>query len=161
MKTKISLKTIICLTITTFFVFIFILPTKIAAQEFYEKPYENIQGFYTPNGNIPTEFKTIDYLELRNGRDEISAYGVIKLKGRGGNYYLLKPTLKDKDIRVKTKTFKGISYEFNGTFTRLDMGATEMEPDSKEIVLTGKLRKLKAGKVIAETDVKYTYYIGT
>jgi hypothetical protein len=156
------MKTTIYLTIITFFVFAFFLPTKGVAQEpFYVESYENIQGFYTPSGNIPTEFKTIDYLELRNGRDEISAFGVVKIKGRGGNYYLLEPKLTDKNISVKTRTVKGISYEFNGMFTRLDMATTDMDPDSKEIFLTGKLKKLKAGKVIAETDVKFTYYVGT
>ena len=156
------MKTTICLTIAAFFVFGLILPAKTVAQEeFYSGTCENIQGFYTPNGKIPTAFKTIDYLELRNGREEFPTFGIIKLKGSGGSIKLLKPTLDDKNVSFKTKSFKRNSYEFTGTFTRLDMAAAEMDPDSKEILLSGKLKMLKSGKVVAEMDVKFTYYVGT
>lgn len=156
------MKTKILLTIATFFVIGFILPKTTAAQEyFYENGREQIEGFYTLTGNISKEFKIIDYLELRHGREEKPTYGIIQLKGkRGTNYRLMLPTLNDKTISVKTKAVAGISYEFNGTFTRLNLMDTS-DPDSKEVVLTGKLKKMSRGRVIAEIDAQFTYYWGT
>ena len=155
------MKTTIILTIAAFFVFGFILPKTVAAQEFYVDGREQIEGFYTLKGTVPMEFKAIDYLELRHGRDEKPSYGSIKLKGKSGaNYYFNQPTLNDKNISLKTKMWKGISYEFTGTFTRLNLMDTS-DPDSKEVVLTGKLKKISAGKVVAEIDAQFTYYWGT
>ena len=161
MKTTMNLKTTILLSIITFFVFGFILPRQTVAQEYYVDGREQIEGFYTLKGIVSTEFKTIDYLELRHGRDEKPSYGSIKLKGKSGaNYYFNQPTLNDKNISLKTKMWKGISYEFTGTFTRLNLMDTS-DPDSKEVVLAGKLKKISAGKVVAEIDAQFTYYWGT
>ena len=156
------MKTTILLTIIAFFAFGFILPKQAAAQEeYYADGREQIEGFYTLKGTVPMEFKAIDYLELRHGRDEKPSYGSIKLKGKSGaNYYLNIPTLNDKKISLKTKTWKGISYEFTGIFTRLNLMDTS-DPDSKEVVLTGKLKKISAGKVVAEINAEFTYYWGT
>lgn len=161
MKTTMNLKTTILLSIIAFFVFGFILPKQTAAQEYYVDGREQIEGFYTLKGAVSTGFKTIDYLELRHGRDEKPSYGSIKLKGkRGTNYLLNLPTLNDKNISLKTKAVKGVSYEFTGTFTRLNLMDTS-DPDSKEAVLTGKLKKISMGKVVAEIDAQFTYYWGT
>jgi hypothetical protein len=158
------MKTTIILTLATFFVFGFILPKQAAAQEeveYYVDGREQIEGFYTLKDNNSKDFKTIDYLELRHGREEKPTYGIIKLKGKSGaSYKLMLPTLKDKNISLKTKAVAGISYEFSGTFTRINLMDTS-DLDSKEIVLAGKLRKMSRGKVIAEIDAQFTYYWGT
>ncbi len=155
------MKNTIFLIIAAFFVFGFILPKTVAAQEYYVDGREQIEGFYTLKSNVSKEFKTIDYLELRHGREEKPTYGIIKLKGkRGTSYKLMLPTLDDKALILKTKAVNGISYEFKGAFTRLNLMDTS-EPDSKEVVLKGKLKKLSRGKVIAEIDAQFTYYWGT
>lgn len=160
-KGKNNMKTTIFLTIAAFFVFGFILPKTTVAQEYYVDGREQIEGFYTLKGNISKDFKTIDYLELRHGREEKPTFGIIKLKGKSGtSYKLMIPTLEDKSLSLKTKAVNGISYEFNGTFTRLNLMDTS-DPDSKEVVLTGKLKKISRGKVIAEIDAQFTYYWGT
>ena len=132
-----------------------------AAQEFYVNGREHLEGFYTLKGAVPAEFKDIENLELRHGGEKNAPfYGSIKLNGKGTKYSLLLPTLNDKNISLKTEVLKDISYEFTGTFTRLDL-AEAIEANSKEVVLTGKLKKLSAGKVVAETDAEFTYYQGT
>jgi prolyl oligopeptidase PreP (S9A serine peptidase family) len=57
----------------------------------------------------------------------------------------------NKKIQFKTNKVKGIWYEFEGNFIKSDYNEGEK-------VLSGKLRKLKKGKLIKKIEGSYTFY---
>jgi hypothetical protein len=122
-----------------------------------------LSGTFSINGRAPGGFTDIFVLEIApNDKYGTKAkppfYGFIRLKNKKQtDYKLLKPTEKGQDISFKTKSVGGISYEFTGTFNQTDF----VEKDSRDqIVLTGNLKKMKAGKMIAEAALDFAYTPG-
>jgi hypothetical protein len=74
------------------------------------------------------------------------------------DFPLLKPTLDGKNLSFKTKAVRGVSYEFSGTLNRTNFD--EPQPGAEEIVLSGTLKKLRAGKEIAASQVTYRWELG-
>ena len=86
-------------------------------------------------------------------------YGLIRLKKKAAkDFPLLKPDLSGKNISFTTKEVGGISYQFSGSFTKLEDFPTT-RPEG-EILLKGKLTKFKGKTQLAEADVKFSYSAG-
>jgi len=124
---------------------------------------DKVYGYFFFAGQAPAAFKDIDHFDLSIPayveKGKRPDYGRIRLKARNKrDYLLLKPTLDGKNLSFKTKAVGGISYEFSGTLTRTDFD--EPRPASGEIVLRGTLKKIKAGKTIAESKVSFTWELG-
>lgn len=125
----------------------------------------DIYGFFFIKGTVPAAFKNIDHLNL-TGSGEYGAgatppdYGRIRLNNRAKtDYLLLKPTLEGKHLAFTTKKVAGVSYEFDGMLTRTDIDLPQ-QPTDDEVVLSGTLKKMKAGKVLAQAQVSLTWYLG-
>jgi hypothetical protein len=136
------------------------------ASEFVQVFENDVFGYFMISGKAPKEFADIDHLNL-GGSGEYGAganppyYGLIRLKGKKKtDFKLLKPTLEGKNLSFKTEAVKGISYDFTGTLTQTDFSTPESQPQGDEKVLSGTLRKMKAGKMIAESKVAFTWFLG-
>lgn len=128
-------------------------------------PKDNVYGYFFLAGTIPAAFKDIDHLNLSvPGYVETGKppdHGRIRLKGRNKpDYVLLKPTLDGKNLSFKTRAVRGISYEFSGALTITDFAALQAPPAADEVLLRGTLKKLKAGRTIAESKVSFTWTAG-
>ncbi len=120
-------------------------------------------GTFSVHGKAPQAFANIAVLEI-GGDDEYGwkanppFYGFIRLNNRAKtDYKLLKPTIDGKNISFKTRAVGGVSYEFEGSFTQLDFAEKDM---SNQVVLSGTLKKLVAGKVAAEEKLDFDYTPG-
>lgn len=120
-------------------------------------------GTFSIHGKPPQAFANIAVLEI-GGDDEYGwkanppVYGFIRLNNRAQtDYKLLKPTIDDKNISLKTRSVGGVSYEFEGSFKQLDFAEKGM---SNEVVLSGTLKKLVGGKVTAEAKLEFDYTPG-
>ncbi|HEX8772946.1 MAG TPA: hypothetical protein VF735_05025 [Pyrinomonadaceae bacterium] len=71
----------------------------------------------------------------------------------------MSPKLNGKELTFTTTAVDGISYSFTGTFEKLHDFAVN-PPPSDEVILKGKLARLRDGKVVIETDVNFTYSAG-
>jgi hypothetical protein len=122
---------------------------------------DDVYGYFFIAGKVPAAFRNIDHLNLEGkyGRDQHPAsYGRIRLKSKVLTDYVLRNAIVDgKNLSFTTRTVRGVSYEFTGTLTITDFHS---EPRSDEIVLTGTLKKMQAGKVIAEEKVGFTWENG-
>lgn len=128
----------------------------------------DVFGYYSIDGRVPAAFAGIDHLHLstiRIGKGKVvnaPLWGLIRLKARGrakpADLQLVKPTLQGKQLRFTTTAPGGTSYRFNGAFTKL--GDFPSNPPNGEVVLKGRLEKLRAGKVIAASDVGFSYFGG-
>ena len=134
--------------------------------EFIQLAEDDVFGFFMISGKAPKEFADIDHINL-GGSGEYGAganppyYGQIRLKDKKKtDFKLLKPTLEGKNLSFKTEAVNGVSYEFVGTLTQTDFSTPETQPQAEEKVLSGTLRKLKAGKMIAESKVEFTWFLG-
>lgn len=126
---------------------------------------DDVFGYFFISGKAPKDFADIDHLNL-GGSGEYGAganppyYGQIRLKDKKkADFKLLKPMLEDKNLNFKTETVNGVSYEFTGTLTRIDF-AGDSQPKANEKVLSGTLKKIKAGKTIAESKIEFTWELG-
>jgi hypothetical protein len=126
----------------------------------------DIHGYFFIKGKAPKEFADIDHLNL-GGSGEYGAgakppyYGQIRLKTRGRtDFKLLKPAMNGNKFSFKTKTVGGVSYEFDGTFSRMDFTEVDKQPMGEEVVLSGTLKKMKAGKMVAESKVDFRWELG-
>jgi len=120
-------------------------------------------GTFSIHGKAPQGFTNIAVVEIA-GNDEYGwkanppFYGFIRLKDQAQtDYKLFKPTIDDQKISFKTRTVGGVSYEFEGSFTRLDFAEKEMW---NQVVLSGTLKKLSGGKVLAQAKLDFDYTPG-
>ena len=81
---------------------------------------------------------------------------MIKSHGGIGQYGLLKPTLDGKNLSFQTRAVRGFSYEFSGTLPKIEYD--NLAELNRAIVLTGTLKKLQAGKVIAQGKVAFGWF---
>jgi len=123
-------------------------------------------GFFAPAQGTPAAFKDIHLISVANPGHNNSAdrtapypYGWIELKGaRQPRFPLLKPTLEGKNLSFKTRVVRGVSYEFSGTLPKIEYES--LDEINSAPVLTGTLKKLQAGKVIAEGKVPFGWFAG-
>jgi hypothetical protein len=119
----------------------------------------DVFGYYSPQGKLPAAFAEIDHLHLstidsRGNSAPLS--GFIRPKRKAAqDYRLVQPKLEGKKLTFKTRAVRGISYSFDGTFTKL--GNFPVERPEGEVLLNGHLIKMRKGKKVAETDVSFTY----
>lgn len=140
---------------------IFICASTASAQE--ARNGKDIFGYFYLAGSIPKDFRNISEVNLAGdygAKQKPPFYGLIRLKRReAADFKLLRPTGTGKSISFTTKTVGGFSYRFAGKFTRLDI--EEKEVSINKVVLTGKLTKLRGGKEVAQSNVRFTYLPGT
>lgn len=125
----------------------------------------DIYGFFILKGRVPVGFRDIDHLNL-GGSGDFGAgatppyYGQIRLKTRGRtDFKLNKPELDGKHFSFTTKAVRGVSYAFDGTLSRTNF-ESPAPPNDTEVVLWGTLKKMQGGRVIAEAEVKFTWFVG-
>lgn len=151
------------------FIFMLLLVTGAPSGARSQTDKVTIYGYFSINGKAPAAFRDIEVMDIELPAYVDSTkphappdYGRIRTsQGRRAitiDYQLLKPTLDGKHLNFKTKAVGGVNYEFDGTLTRTNFD--EPRPEYNEIVLRGTLKKLRAGKVIAASEVAYTWQLG-
>lgn len=133
------------------------------AQAQDKKNGKDIFGYFYFKGRVSNDFTDIREIHLAGdfgAREKPPFYGLIRLKSRNAkDFAVLKPTGIGKNISFATKTVGGVSYQFTGAFTRVDIEERETKPE--EVVLKGTLTKLKNGAKVAAEAVSFTYFPGT
>ena len=123
----------------------------------------DVTGAYFAAGSLPGEFSEIEHLSLATIDDSgnpAPLNGFIRPKRRSAkDYRLVGPKLNGKELTFTTTAVDGVSYSFKGTFEKLADFAAD-PPPSDEVILRGKLTKLRDGNAVAETDVNFTYSAG-
>ena len=152
----------------------------IAADSEENTKYEfDIDGFYGIVGEQPNGFKDYDVTgKLPKGFEDFGEIGITTLSYENASeenayegtpippegyvwtdkeYKFAKINVNNKYISFKTQTIKGVSYEFSGKFLEK---APFWTLDEQKPVLEGRFVKLKKGKKIAESNVKFVWYQG-
>lgn len=133
-------------------------PTPVAAETTHD-----VTGAYVPMDPLPPDFAEIDHLSLAT-IDENAApaplNGFIRPKDAAArDYELDKPALSGRRLTFVTKAVNGVSYSFEGSFEVLhDFPANP--PSYETPVLTGTLERVRDGKTVATTPVKFRYEAG-
>ncbi|MBA2432951.1 MAG: hypothetical protein H0V56_12700 [Chthoniobacterales bacterium] len=129
------------------------------------KTESDIFGYFSIAGKAPAGFQDIDVI-LLGGSGEYGAqakppfHGLIRMKNKKAkDYQILAPARKGKAFSFRTAAVASISYEFEGTLRRTEFNP-ENPPQHDEVVLTGTLRKMKAGEPIAGAKVDFTWELG-
>ena len=123
----------------------------------------DVTGAYFVEGALPGEFSEIEHLSLATIDDSgnpAPLNGFIRPKRRAAkDYQLVSPKMSGKELTFSTTAVDGVSYSFKGTFEKLtDFAANPPPPD--EVILRGKLTKLRDGNTAAETNINFTYSAG-
>ena len=120
-------------------------------------------GTFSIHGRAPQAFANIEVLEI-GGNDEYGwkanppFYGFIRLNNKARtDYKLFKPTIDGNNISFKTRAVAGVSYAFEGSFTRLDFAEKDLR---NQVVLSGTLKKMVSGKAAAEAKLDFDYTPG-
>lgn len=126
-------------------------------------PSHDVTGAYFAMSEWPAEFAELDHLALAT-IDENAApaplNGFLRPKEQSAkDYTLINPTLDGKSLTFKTIAVDGVHYEFRGAFEILDNFPSN-PPAYETAVLTGTLTKLRDGKSVASTPVKFRYEAG-
>lgn len=145
---------------TILFLFLFF---SISAVSAFAQTKNNVDifGYYTIVK--PTkDFADISMIHLGGNygaNEKPPVYGLIRLKKKSAkDFPLLKPKLNGKNITFTTKAVGGISYQFDGVFTKLG-DFPSLQPNG-EILLSGKLTKYNGKTRLAEANVKLSYEAG-
>ncbi|HYI12028.1 MAG TPA: hypothetical protein VEK57_23440 [Thermoanaerobaculia bacterium] len=141
------------------------VPADTAATTPAEGPVvaHDITGGYFPMEKLPAEFSELDHLSLAT-IDENAAPAPLNgflrpKKSSAEDYTLVSPVLDGKRLTFTTKAVGGVQYAFTGAFEVLH-NFPETPPDYETAVLSGTLTKMRDGKTVAETPVKYRYEAG-
>lgn len=120
------------------------------------------EGEYYLIGDLPEGFKDFDTLgiETRNYENvseendwkgvPIPPEGFVLTKKK---FKFVRINIANREISFETESKKGISYKFTGKF--IDAEEIKFDDYSEYIVLKGRLTKLRDGKKIAESEVKF------
>ena len=138
-------------------------PAEVSGEKTGTTAQGDVTGAYFVEGTLPGEFSEIEHLSLATIDDSgnpAPLNGFIRPKRRAAkDYRLVSPKLSGKELTFSTTAVDGVSYSFKGTFEKLtDFAANP--PRSDEVILRGKLRKLRDGNMVTETDVNFTYSAG-
>lgn len=116
-------------------------------------------GAFWIHGQPPTEFSDFSAINLNAKRGRrLPAAGVQLSNGKNFRFRTL--STKPEELVFSTIVNGGISYSFSGKFLKTGVFATAMLDDETP-VLEGTLTKFKAGKKVAEANLKFVYFGGT
>lgn len=123
----------------------------------------DVTGAYFPIDPLPAELTELEHLSLAT-IDENGApaplNGFLRPKQRSADdYTLVRPALDGKRLTFTTTAVNGVHYAFSGAFEVLD-NFPQNPPSFETAVLTGTLTKLRDGREIAATPVKFRYEAG-
>ena len=125
-----------------------------------KEPY----GYFRPAAKFANEFADVAELHL-SGAGEYGAkanppfLGTLETKGRAPKKFRIRErNIAGLKIDLSTETLGGVSYQFSGTFARADFHAGGVPLD--EVMLSGTLTKLRDGKTIATTRVRFAFEAG-
>ena len=125
-----------------------------------KEPY----GYFRPAGRMPKPFADVAELHL-SGAGEYGAqatppyFGVLETKGSAAKEFRLRErTISGRELRFSTEAISGISYSFEGTFARLDFHGGGVPID--EVMLSGRLTKLRDGKQVASAQIGFAFEAG-
>ena len=124
---------------------------------------DDVFGYFFITGKTPPEFQDISYINL-GGEGEYGAganppfYGELAKEKKNESFKLMKPEISGNNIKFKTETKNGVSYEFEGTLKRKDLAENQPNPD--DVVMSGTLKKMENGKQIAESKLDFTWSVG-
>lgn len=123
----------------------------------------DVTGAYFAMTDLPAEFAELDHLSLAT-IDENAApaplNGFLRPKELSAkDYTLVSPKLDGRNLTFTTIAVDGVHYEFTGAFEVLGKFA-ENPPNYETPVLTGTLTKLRDGRSVASTPVKFRYEAG-
>ena len=133
----------------------------------------NLGGYYSLDGNVPP-WSNIEVVNISWGQllpapgaalhDLHLPFigGSVRLKVDSGQAAIdldfIKASLDGRHFTFATDAHDSLSYDFSGDF--LLLGEFPSSRTGPFPVLAGHLRKLKGGVVVAEADVKFTYFAG-
>lgn len=129
--------------------------------EIKEEQEHGVYGYFFIAGKVSREFSDISEILIdqqgwETADDSDMCYGLLRLKkDKLPDYYLHKPIVNGNKISFRTKAVRGVSYEFKGI---LKKNFDELPYET--IVMRGTLKKMKAGKTIAESKVGFNWYLG-
>lgn len=111
-------------------------------------------------GTPPNEFSDFGGINLNTKkRNRLPAPGLQLNNGKTFRYKTL--SVKRESFTFTTLARGGVSYSFAGRFLRGGVFFDTAELDDQTPVLEGTLIKYKAGKKVAEADLKFSYFGGT
>jgi hypothetical protein len=118
-----------------------------------------LEGYYLPK-NMQSdvksnfkEFKSFEHLALSStSAKNINGFIVTK----SGSFKILAPKLRGAEFSFTTVAIKRISYSFAGNFKMTDFSKSTEESE----ILSGVLFKHRNGKIIAEVNVDFDYWVG-
>jgi hypothetical protein len=120
-------------------------------------------GAYFAMDEWPAEFAELEHLSLATIDDNAEPAplnGFLRPKAREAkDYALVNPKIEGQELTFTTAAVNGIHYEFAGTFAMRGNFAAD-PPSSDLAVLTGTLTKLRKGRVVASTPVRFHYEAG-
>jgi len=111
------------------------------------------------HGQPPNEFSDFSAINLNAKRvRRLPAAGVQLNNGKSFRFKTL--VVKPEQLSFTTVVVAGVSYSFSGKFLKTGVFETATLDDQTP-VLEGTLTKLKAGKKVAEAELKFVYFGGT
>ena len=123
----------------------------------------NVTGSYVAMNELPADFAELDHLLLatidENG-EPAPLNGFLRPKTSSApDYVLERPVLTGTHLTFTTRPVGGVLYAFDGAFETLaDFAANP--PDYDTAVLVGTLKKVRDGKQVASTPVRFRYEAG-
>ena len=124
----------------------------------------DVFGYYFLEGDLPAWAREIDQVHLstvdfRQGRlVDVPLWGLVRMKGkRRPDYRIPSARLEGRRLSFTTQAVGGVSCAFEGEFTRL--GNFPADPP-QDIVLQGRLQRLKGGRTVDEMPARFRYEPG-
>jgi len=116
-------------------------------------------GAFWVHGQPPNEFSDFSAINLNAKR--VRRLPVAGLQLNNGKNFRFKTLATKPDLLAfTTVVVGGVSYSFSGKFLKTGIFETAMHEDETP-VLEGTLTKFKAGKMVAEANLKFVYFGGT
>ena len=148
----------ICLRIAIVVGFILQLSTPFSQAQ-NRKDKFNPDGAFWIHGQPPNEFLDFSAINLNTKRvRRLPAAGVQLNNGKNFRFKTL--VVKPEQLAFTTVVVAGSYYSFSGKFLKTGVFGTAMLDDQTP-VLEGTLTKFKAGKKVAEAELKFVYFGGT
>ncbi|HET6862455.1 MAG TPA: hypothetical protein VFH91_05390 [Pyrinomonadaceae bacterium] len=116
-------------------------------------------GAFWIHGQPPNEFSDFSAINLNAKRVRRLPAAGLQLNN-GKNFRFKTLSTKPQELAFTTLVIAGVSYSFSGKFLKTGVFATGMLDDETP-VLEGTLTKFKAGKKVAEANLKFVYFGGT
>lgn len=116
-------------------------------------------GSFWIHGTAPNDFSDFGGINLNAKRLRRLPPSGLQLNN-GTNFRFNTLVVKRESFKFTTVTLRGVSYSFVGRFLKGGVFAADFQ-DEQTPVLEGVLTKYKAGKKVAEANLKFIYFGGT